>query len=69
MPTKNTEERLTNLEIYLANHEKMLYELNDEVLRQSKIIDTLVRQNHILMNALKDSAVKPLSEETKPPHY
>ena len=66
---QNIEERLTNLEIYLANHEKMLDELNDEVLRQSKIIETLVRQNQILMNALKDSAVKPQSEETRPPHY
>lgn len=66
---KSIEDRLTDLEIYLANHEKMLDELNEEVLRQSKIIETLVRQNHILMNALKDSAVKPLSEETKPPHY
>lgn len=65
----NTEERLTNLEIYLANHEKMLDELNEEVLRQSKIIDTLVQQNKILMNVMKDSAVKPLSEETRPPHY
>ena len=66
---QNIEERLTDLEIYLANHEKMLDELNDEVLRQSKIIETLVRQNQILMNALKDSAVKPQSEETRPPHY
>ncbi|MBO7257976.1 MAG: SlyX family protein, partial [Alphaproteobacteria bacterium] len=54
----NTEERLTNLEIYLANHEKMLDELNEEVLRQSKIIDTLVQQKKILMNVMKDSAVK-----------
>ena len=27
------------------------------------------KENQILMNAMKDSAVKPLSEETRPPHY
>ncbi|MBO7258010.1 MAG: SlyX family protein [Alphaproteobacteria bacterium] len=66
---KTIEDRLMDLEIYLANHEKMLDELNDEILRQSKLIDTLLRQNQILMNAMKESVVKPQSEETKPPHY
>ncbi len=63
------EDRLNDIEIYLANHEKMLDDLNAEVLRQSKIIETLLQQNKVLMNAMKDGIVKPQSEETKPPHY
>lgn len=66
---KPIEERITDLEIYAANLDRMVEELNEEVLRQSKIIEKLCRQNEILMNALKDSVVKPLSEETRPPHY
>ncbi len=63
------EDRLNDIEIYLANHEKMLDDLNAEVLRQSKIIETLLHQNKLLMNAMKDGIVKPQSEETPPPHY
>ncbi|MBR5130225.1 MAG: SlyX family protein [Alphaproteobacteria bacterium] len=66
---KDIEERLNELECFLANQDKMLEELNAEVLRQSKIINALVDQNKQLMNAMKDGLVKPLSEETKPPHY
>lgn len=63
------EDRLNDIEIYLANHEKMLDDLNAEVLRQSKIIETLLQQNKVLINAMKDGIVKPQSEETPPPHY
>lgn len=66
---KTVNERLDNIEFYLANLDKMFDELNTEVLRQSKIIDMLTQQNKTLMEALKDSSVKPLSEETPPPHY
>lgn len=66
---KTTEERLNDLEFYLANQDKMLEELNQEVLRQSRIIDKLLQQNKIFMDSLKDGIVKPLSEETPPPHY
>ncbi len=62
-------ERLTNLEMYVANQEKMMDELNSELIRLSKLTDKLVAQNKVLMEALKESPVKPLSEETLPPHY
>lgn len=65
----NMEERLINLEILYTNQEKTINELNDECVRMSKIIDTLVKQNKMLMEFLKESPVKPLSEETPPPHY
>lgn len=61
--------RLTDIEIHLANLEKTIDDLNDELLRQSKIIDMLVKQNKMLIEAVKDNPLKPLSEETPPPHY
>ncbi len=61
--------RLNEIEIHLANLEKTMDEMNDELLRQSRIIDTLVKQNKMLIEAVKDNPVKPLSEETPPPHY
>lgn len=65
----STEERLTNLEIYLANQDKMLEELNAEVLHQSKLIETLSRQIKMIKESITDGIVKPQSEETRPPHY
>ncbi len=66
---KSIEERLVDLEILYTDQEKVINELNDECIRMSKIIDTLVKQNKMLMEFLKESPVKPLSEETPPPHY
>lgn len=63
------EDRLTNLEIYLANQDKMLEELNAEVLHQSKVIETLTRQIKIIKDSINSDIVKPQSEETRPPHY
>ena len=43
------EERFINIEIALANHEKMLDELNQVIIEQAKIIEKLQRQNQYLM--------------------
>ncbi len=69
MEEKILEQRLIDIEINLANQEKILDELNSVVIEQGKIIDRLSAQNKILLEALKEDAVKPLSEETPPPHY
>ena len=69
MEDKILDQRLIDIEINLANQEKMLDELNGAVIEQGKIIDLLRRQNKLLLEALKEDAVKPLSEETPPPHY
>ncbi|MBQ9090190.1 MAG: SlyX family protein [Alphaproteobacteria bacterium] len=66
---KNIQNQLTDLEIYVANQEKIIEEMNDELVRLSKIVETLVAQNKLLFEALKETPVKPLSEETRPPHY
>ncbi len=69
MEEKILEQRLIDIEINLANQEKTLDELNSVVIEQGKIIDRLSAQNKILLEALKEDTVKPLSEETPPPHY
>ncbi len=66
---KSIEERIIDLEMIVTDQEKMINDLNDECVRMSKVIDALVKQNKILMEFLKESPVKPLSEETPPPHY
>ena len=69
MEDKILEQRFIDIEINLANQEKMLEELNSVVIEQGKLIDILRKQNKILFEALKEDTVKPLSEETRPPHY
>ncbi len=63
------EQRLIDIEINLANQEKVIDELNSVVIEQGKNIDLLLRQNRMLIEALREDTVKPLSEETPPPHY
>ncbi len=63
------DERLMNIEMTLANHEKMLDELNQVIIEQSKVIEKLIRQNQYLLNLAESDTVKPQSEETPPPHY
>ena len=48
------EERLIKIETVLSEHERLIEELNEVIISQGKMID---------------HAVKPLSEETPPPHY
>lgn len=63
------EERLIAIESAQAIAEKVIDELNQVVIDQGKKIDFLVKQNQYLLNSLNEEAVKPLSEETPPPHY
>jgi SlyX protein len=63
------EERLIDIETALACQQKMTDELNEVVIRQGKEIDRLQKELSLLCDALKNDQVKPLSEETPPPHY
>lgn len=65
------ESRLVEIEMALANLERTVDDLNEVIIRQGKDISILQKQNHYLIEALKNSqnAVKPLEEETPPPHY
>lgn len=63
------EERLMNIEIAIANLQKTVDELNSVVFKQGNTIDKLTKENKLLATMIKDNIVKPLSEETPPPHY
>ena len=65
----NLKERLIEIETALANQERIVEDLNSVVIAQGKIIDRLVKQNQYLMSVVDQDTVKPLSEETPPPHY
>lgn len=70
MEAKILEQRLMEIEMTIANQEKVIDELNEVVIEQSKMIDKLLKQNLFLADLIKnEEGVKPLSEETPPPHY
>ena len=62
------EERLNEIEMAIANLERVVEELNTECIRQARIIERLERDNKQLKETIGGN-VKPLSEETPPPHY
>ncbi len=65
----NAEKRFINIEMALANLQKTVDELNEVVINQGQLIDKLHKENKVLAGMLDDERVKPLSEETPPPHY
>lgn len=66
---KEIEERLIEIETALSLNEKYVEDLNEVVIEQGKKIDYLIKQNKYLLAKLEEDVVKPLSEETPPPHY
>ncbi len=66
---KELEQRLMEIETSLTLNEKYLDDLNQVVIEQGKKIDYLIKQNKYLLSKLEEDVVKPLSEETPPPHY
>ena len=69
MLKEDLEQRLISIETALACQEKMLDEINQVVIEQAKMIDRLKLENQYLLDNLQRELVKPLSEETPPPHY
>lgn len=67
--TEDDEMRLIAIETALATQEKMLEELNAVVIEQGKQLEKLVQQNRYLLESLQEHDIKPMSEETPPPHY
>lgn len=61
--------RLIDVEMALDNQAKVIDELNEMVIKQGKLIDTLIKQQEYLKNILSTDVVRPQSEETPPPHY
>ena len=69
MNKEDLEQRLISIESAIACLEKTFDELNQVVIEQAKLIDLLLKQNQFILNNLEQDVVKPLSEETPPPHY
>lgn len=67
--TEDVESRLIEIETALAQQERIVDDLNQEIIRQGKLIDRLQKQCEYLKNNLETETVRPLSEETTPPHY
>lgn len=63
------QKELVDLQIRLTEQERQLDDLNQEVLRLSKLVMRLEKQYTALQDAIQENLVKPLSEETPPPHY
>lgn len=63
------EDRLINIEMALADLEKTVDELNAVVIEQARKIEHLTKVNRYILDNMDKDVVKPLSEETPPPHY
>lgn len=63
------EKEIVDLQIRLTEQERQLEDLNQAVLRLSKLVVRLEKQYTALQEAMQENLVKPLSEETPPPHY
>ena len=64
-----TDERFENIEIALTEQQRMIDDLSDVMLAQQKELDILKKENKLLRALFERETVKPLSEETPPPHY
>lgn len=63
----NLEERLIALETYIANVERELEQVNQVVIDQSSMIDSLKKEIKKLKDQLENMGDLPKFE--KPPHY
>lgn len=65
-----TNERCTNIEIKLSFMEEFIQKLQEEVVKQGKIIEKLTNENHLISEKLKDLS-DSLEEipNRRPPHY
>lgn len=66
---KTVEEQIIDIEIMLANMQRMLDDLNFVAIDQGKSIDNMKKQMQHLLDVAKAESVKPIAEETPPPHY
>lgn len=69
MNNSEFEERLVNIEIAIANQERVIEDLNQVIIYQGNMLDKLTKQNQYLISTIGQDTVKPISEETPPPHY
>ena len=68
----NHETRIAELESRFTYQEAGLQELNDVIVHQQKMLDTLSNQIELLRQQMRVQAqfdVLPVSQEQPPPHY
>ncbi len=63
------ESTLIDMQMHITAQDKDIEDLNQEVIRLSKIVNQLANNQKILLQSAKESIVKPLADETPPPHY
>jgi len=63
------EERMTELEMMITDMQKVIDDLNAESVRQAQVMMRLEQECKNLRRLVDEGVVKPLSEETPPPHY
>jgi uncharacterized coiled-coil protein SlyX len=69
MEEQEIRSRLIDIEMTLDNQQRAIDDLSDMLIKQGKIIEHLQKQNEWLKNNIGQDVVKPLDEETPPPHY
>ena len=69
MSEQEITERLVAIEMALDNQQKAIDDLSEMLIKQGKIISHVQKQNEWLKNNINQDVVKPLAEETPPPHY
>ena len=66
------EERLTDLEIRLTHHEAAISEINEVLLKQQALLESMRNDLTTLQRQIREitpSQIATLSEESPPPHY
>ena len=66
---QDIELRFQSIESAIAHSQKMIDDINDVVIQQTKKIDALVKRNLQIIELLNQGNVKSLDEEIPPPHY
>lgn len=70
MNAEELENRFIDLEMLVADQERTIKDLSEIVARQVQIIERMQKEVAFLVENYDPSGtVKPLSEETPPPHY
>ncbi len=62
-------DEIVSLQMRLMEQDRQLDDLSKEIVRLSKVVEKLSKDCQSLRDSMAENLVKPLSEETPPPHY
>lgn len=66
---ESLEARIIELESLLARQERLLDDLNDEILRLNRLHDRLTVRLEAQEQRANEMSIRTLAEEPPPPHY